>query len=244
MNEDKPNPTKIKEGIQEVFDAIASQYSDTRTSPWPMTIDFLNTIDEGSLVADLGCGPAQNSVPLVRRGISVIGIDLSRGQLEMARTRMVSEAGGDCDLIQADIVSLPLKEGTADAALMIAALHHLPSEKERFEALLEVHRCLRPGGRALISAWAFDQPRFKSILEEHENGRFEHGGFGDVLVPWKKPNEGGGEYLRFYHLFLGGELEMIVDRTPLEIEHVSCDGPNHFVSVSKKVAREGSVRTY
>jgi tRNA (uracil-5-)-methyltransferase TRM9 len=233
MNEGKPSPTLIKKGIQEVFDAIAEDYSRTRTRPWPTTKEFLDTIPEGSVVLDLGCGPGQNSVELVKRGVSVVGTDLSRRQLNEAHRRMEKERGSWWNPIQADIVTLPLRDGAADAVLMIAALHHVPTEGERNRALMEVHRCLRSGGRALISVWAFDQPRFQTILEEHREGRYEGGGFGDVWVPWKVPDREDGVHRRFYHLFVEGELEKAVETTPLKVEKVSSDGSNHFITVER-----------
>lgn len=40
--------------VYDVYDKIASHFSNTRYKPWPKVTEFLNSIEEGSLVADIG----------------------------------------------------------------------------------------------------------------------------------------------------------------------------------------------
>ena len=45
-----------KQHVYEVYEKIAPHFSNTRYKPWPMIVEFLNSLPDGSLVADVGCG--------------------------------------------------------------------------------------------------------------------------------------------------------------------------------------------
>lgn len=42
--------------MYEVYEKIAPHFSNTRYKPWPKIADFLNGLEAGSIVADVGCG--------------------------------------------------------------------------------------------------------------------------------------------------------------------------------------------
>jgi ubiquinone/menaquinone biosynthesis C-methylase UbiE len=88
----------------------------------------------GGRVLDIGCGTNE----LVRRyrdqGGDGIGVDTH------------AWAGVDCQI--ADSASLPWPEETFDTVSFVASLNHIP---ERWAALREAHRLLRPGGRLVIT---------------------------------------------------------------------------------------------
>lgn len=45
-----------KNYVHNVYDAIASHFSDTRQKPWPNVLDFVMSFDTGSILIDVGCG--------------------------------------------------------------------------------------------------------------------------------------------------------------------------------------------
>jgi SAM-dependent methyltransferase len=115
----------------------------------------------GRCVLELGCGAAQCSRWLSGQGARVVGLDLSRGQLDQAR--LLSAASGDEPaLVEADATALPFRDGGFDA--VVAAYGALPFVADSPRLWEEVARVLRPGGRAVLSTthpvrWAFpDDP--------------------------------------------------------------------------------------
>ena len=44
------------EHVHGVYDAIARHFSHTRYKPWPRVASFLQSLEDGALVADVGCG--------------------------------------------------------------------------------------------------------------------------------------------------------------------------------------------
>src|SRR5262245_31441337 len=104
----------------------------------------------GRLVLEVGCGAAQCSRWLAKQGACVIGIDLSRRQLEHARRiDAASGAPTGVPLAQADAAALPFGAGVFDLAC--SAYGALPFVADSARVLQEVARVLRPGGRWVFS---------------------------------------------------------------------------------------------
>jgi SAM-dependent methyltransferase len=92
-------------------------------------------VASGQEVLDVGCGNGTYLRALRARNIDAVGIDLSLGMLDAAR--------GDQDLVNADAVSLPVRDGAVDVVLAPHMLYHVP---DRPTAVRELRRVLRRGG--------------------------------------------------------------------------------------------------
>ena len=143
----------------------------------------------GETVADVGCGNGAYLAELARRGFTgrVLGLDMSLGMLAAARQRLISvcasvrsgEAGsagsadasssseavgsletvgspGDVALVAADATALPLPDGAADLTLAMHMLYHVPDPSQ---AVRELRRVTRPGGRVVIGLNGLDHLR-------------------------------------------------------------------------------------
>lgn len=42
--------------VHQVYEEIASHFSDTRHKAWPNVLDFINSLSIGSILVDVGCG--------------------------------------------------------------------------------------------------------------------------------------------------------------------------------------------
>jgi SAM-dependent methyltransferase len=90
----------------------------------------------GERVLDLGCGDGVLTAELARRGISVLGIDISESLLKAAAERGVETRHMDGQ-------NLPF-DGEFDAVFSNAALHWMSNASAVIEG---VFRALKPGGR-------------------------------------------------------------------------------------------------
>lgn len=97
------------------------------------------------VVGDLGCGTGALLPTLAPHVARVIGVDGSEEMLTAARTRLAGLH--NVELRLGGLESLPLENGSLDAAVFMLVLHHLPAP---VVALSEAARVLRPGGRLLI----------------------------------------------------------------------------------------------
>jgi ArsR family transcriptional regulator len=76
----------------------------------------------------------------------VIAVDASADMLQAAKRRL--KPYGNVEVRRGDLESLPIDDGTLDAATLLLVLHHMPSPAT---ALSEAFRVLRPGGRIAIA---------------------------------------------------------------------------------------------
>ena len=104
----------------------------------------------GERVVDIGCGAGIDSLiaaKMVGPDGQVIGVDMTRAMLEMAR-KSVSEAGaGNVEFREGLAEALPIPDGWADVVISNGVLNLLP---DKLAALQEMARVLKPSGRLQI----------------------------------------------------------------------------------------------
>ncbi len=109
-------------------------------------------IERGSRVVELGSGPGVESVFLAVHGMRVIGVDLSRSALGVAR-RLQAVSGVEVSWVNGDILDVPLLDGCADVVSDSFIFHNVrPSRRDGYAA--EVHRLLRPGGLFVLRGYS------------------------------------------------------------------------------------------
>lgn len=99
----------------------------------------------GETVLDAGCGTGWLAAGLRRAAphARVLGLDLSTGMLDRART------AGAWPLLQGDAQRLPFGEASIDLVVSRGVLHHLPDVPA---ALAEWRRVLRPAGAVVVTS--------------------------------------------------------------------------------------------
>lgn len=110
----------------------------------------LARLGTGESVLDVGCGTGALALAAKARvGTSgqVCGIDPSPEMVARAR-RKATRRGADVWFENARVEALPLADATFDAVLGTLMLHHVTDE-HRPQALAEIARVLKPGGRFL-----------------------------------------------------------------------------------------------
>jgi SAM-dependent methyltransferase len=105
----------------------------------------------GERVIDVGCGPgfltAEVAAEVGPNGW-VCGFDLSESMLELARARCAGQPGAAwVDFRAGDATALPFPDASFDAAVATQVYEYVADMPT---ALAELHRVLRPGGRAVI----------------------------------------------------------------------------------------------
>jgi SAM-dependent methyltransferase len=108
-------------------------------------------VDNNSWLIDMGCGTGNYTAALQQVAERVIGIDISMGMLQRARTKFPT-----IQFVQGDITCLPFSSNTFDGAFAIQVLHHI-KEKELF--IREAYRVLRKGACLAIDSCSHQQMR-------------------------------------------------------------------------------------
>lgn len=101
-------------------------------------------------VLEAGCGIATDGINFARNGARYTGVDFSPTAIGLAQRRFEQEGRDGARLIQAEITSLPADDATQDLVYSNGVIHHLPDTQA---AVNEMHRVLRPGGKALIMVY-------------------------------------------------------------------------------------------
>lgn len=164
------------------FEAVAAhlggaylRYSFTKGTEQEVSF-LLEALDlqSGMRVLDVGCGPGRHAHALARRGLEVLGIDISQRFVDLA----AASAPPGATFRRADARALDL-DGEFDAAISLCqgafGLSGGPGAPLDGDGavLAGIARALRPGGRMAASAFsAYFQVRF---LEDHDHFDAEAG---------------------------------------------------------------------
>jgi SAM-dependent methyltransferase len=138
--------------VRRSYDTVAEEYAaDFRDELAGKPLDrallacLAEQADEGSPIADLGCGPGHIAARPAGRGVAVVGIDLSPGMIAAGRRDYP-----EVEFREGDFLVLPAADGEFGAAIAFYSIIHLePGELSR--AFEEIHRMLRPQGLFLVS---------------------------------------------------------------------------------------------
>ena len=151
MRADRPLPQGDEKAtaVRGMFDAIAGRYDlVNRVMTFGLDVAWRRRaarelqLPRGSLVLDLACGTGDLCRELARHGQRAVGFDFSFGMLAAART--------EAPLVQADVLRLPVRDGSADGVTGGFALRNVVSLEAFF---VELGRVVRPGGAiALLDA--------------------------------------------------------------------------------------------
>ena len=107
----------------------------------------LGMVEPGMRVLDAGCGSGHVMALLAERFAEVrfVGVDLSEDMVEKARRTASPYA--NVSVRQGDVQRLHFDAASFDSAISLASIKHWPDQAR---GLSEIHRVLKPGGRAFV----------------------------------------------------------------------------------------------
>ena len=227
------------------YEHVAASFSETRASAWPGWRQLLALVEregvEPRFVLDLACGnlrferllagwcsergcaagcrvDAYDSCDALVADQGAPGLDVRFHHLDLAEALLAGE----------DLAAL-LDAPTADLAVCLAFLHHLPLPEHRALALRALVEGVRPGGLVAVSLWQLSHSeRLLAKARQTTREQLPRLGLGplavgDFLLGW----QGSTDVLRYCHDFSEDEVdELAVSVAPLarEVARFSADG--------------------
>ena len=178
MAPSEQTPAPEEQAAQAHFDRWAGAYGRSRLLPSLQRKALAELRPRaGDSVLDVACGAGAMVMEVAPRVERAVGVDLSEGMLEIARSRL-SDAAGARDLANVEFQlgpsdALPFDDASFTALVCTTALHHFPDPQRSID---EMARVLRPGGRLVIGDISRDAITTK--LADPLFRRFEKGHVG------------------------------------------------------------------
>lgn len=135
------------DGIAENYDLVNDVISLGQDRLWRKAV--VNAVDaqSGELVLDLAAGTGTSSESIAVKGARVIASDFSLGMLRTGVQRRGGASRGGVTFVAGDALRLPFADETFDAVTISFGMRNVADVDQ---ALGELHRVTRPGGRMVI----------------------------------------------------------------------------------------------
>jgi len=223
------NPCGVKfadaaPGTRRFFELVeAHRY----TKEWhiPDAADFAGA--RGLKVLEIGCGLGTDGAQFAAAGADYTGVDLTEAAVELARQRFeLFDLPGKFQT--ADAENLDFANDTFDLVYSHGVLHHTP---ETAQAIREIHRVLRPGGRAVVMLYHRGSYNYRVNISVLRRA-------GAQLLRWEPG-------VKVVHRITGEPLESLREHAKLlKTEKDSYLKPSEFLSQNTDGAGNPLARVY
>lgn len=169
---------------------LASRYR--RAVQPPQRVIWQAGVEPGMRVLEIGCGSGaftlQAAAEMDGHG-QLVAVDMQRAMVTQLKLRS-RETANSIDVLLARAEALPLRTGAFDLVYLVAALPELGNQ---VQALAEVKRVLKPGGRLSVSEFLPDPdyPLRRTSIRMGEAAGFEVaavlGNFWSYTVRFRAP---------------------------------------------------------
>jgi SAM-dependent methyltransferase len=112
---------------------------------------------EGDRILDAACGTGLTIIKYVNPSVRIVAVDLSIESLKQLRHRAVITPAVEC--LQADLTTLPFATNSFDKVLCANAIQHMPGRELRQQAIRELSRVVRPGGKVVVTVHNYSRPK-------------------------------------------------------------------------------------
>jgi SAM-dependent methyltransferase len=135
-------------------------------------------IDKNSKILDLGCGTLRHSIYLLKKAKKILGIDLSKNMLKIARNKIKKKFSlkKTIYLKHANVINFKSNQrfNVAYSLFDVISLLIKDSDVEKF--FLNLHNHLEPGSLVYLDYWykpAVFHLKIKDIKQTYENSDFK-----------------------------------------------------------------------
>jgi ubiquinone/menaquinone biosynthesis C-methylase UbiE len=148
-------------GIEDVSADSLRRFDAAYLELYPYLEAYLDGELKGRPVLEVGLGYGTLSGRLAERGAELHGLDIAPGPVEMVRHRLrLQGRPADERIVEGSALDMPFGDASFDRVYSIGCLHHTGDLRR---AVGEVHRVLRPGGRAVVML--YNRHSFRLLME-------------------------------------------------------------------------------
>jgi ubiquinone/menaquinone biosynthesis C-methylase UbiE len=201
------------------YNAAADSYDSSPLSFWnyfgEQTIALLS-LQPGSSVLDVCCGAGASALPaakLVGQRGKVIGVDLAKELLELARAKAGRQHFGNIQFELGDMLSLRFPSESFDAVVCVFGIFFVP---DMAKAVRDLWRLVRRGGQLAVTTWGPNlfEPGNTAFWRSIKTVRAElYKGFN----PWDRIND-------------PANLEKILSEGGVELPRITAENRFHLIN--------------
>lgn len=151
---------RVMSGFYDLLDVI--YFRKYESSPRKVVFD---AIDENDKVLDLCTGTATNALAIAKKypNTRVVGVDLSKDMLAIAKSKARKEKLGNVRLYNMDATSMKFKDGSFDKVLLSLVLHETNKDLAA-KIVNEAIRVMKPEGELIVTEWERQDKLIKKII--------------------------------------------------------------------------------
>lgn len=156
---------KKPEEVAAMFDDVAPGYDRTNailsmgtSALWRIAMVNALKAGPGDRVLDIAAGTGTSSAAIARRGATVTALDFSAGMVAEGRVRHP-----ELTFVEGDAEQLPFDDNSFDAVTISFGLRNVNNPRQ---ALTEMYRVLRPGGRLVVCEFTTPPVGFVRVAYE------------------------------------------------------------------------------
>lgn len=223
---------RLLEETERQYDTIAEDFDATRSGLWPEFKRLREIVPPDGNILDIGCGNGRLYGLFAGTAVRYTGIDASAKMIEIAQARW-SDSGAK--FTKASALNLPFPDQSFNTVVLAAALHHVPGNGLREEAIREAARVLLHGGILFITVWNLFQRRYRWYVWKNNflkiTGRSPLD-WNDAQIPWKR----GVWISRYCHAFSPIALSRLAQYAGLIVQEIYYSEKNrrNIILIAKK----------
>ncbi len=127
----------------------------------PFVVEALPTFKRYKFnhMLDLGCGAGRHCIYLAKNGFNVIGVDISKSALELAKDWGKNEKLANVSFMRATMTDLPFRKRQFNAVISVSVIHHAMM-KNIIKTVDEIYRVLEKNGLFLANLTSVEDYRY------------------------------------------------------------------------------------
>jgi SAM-dependent methyltransferase len=220
------------EGTREFFQAVDRQRYGTY-APWLPEVAGFSSYGRYRLL-EVGCGMGTDLAAFARGDAQVFAVDLTPRHLAIARQRLVAE-GHAVRLARSDAEVLPFADNSFDVVYSFGVLHHTPGTQQAFD---EIHRVLRPGGRAIIALYHRNSAFFwihTIFVRGFLWGELFRLGYRQLMADIESGQGNALPMVKVYSRFQLGRMFKAFRSVTTEVHHLEAGHFSYFAPVARRM---------
>lgn len=159
---------------KELWECLNSESRHQIKYPVESVIRFVKkNFSEGSKILDDGCGAGRHVIFLAEEKYEPYGVDITKSGVlyTQSRLRNLGYAQYADNICVSGSESLPFEDGYFDGVISFGVLYYLRKDKIK-EAIDEIYRVLKKGGKGLLHIRTLDDYRFdrRNMDDDDEHG--------------------------------------------------------------------------